>query len=153
MRVSGSWSSVVISSRNPVIRRSTPIRMWRRGRTRLTACWRSAGATPSTCRVMAASSTPNSCVVNKIGLDRTTESADDVIKHCDGELGECGVDLADSGLNRSINRRRIAGQQGLVDVVAGELRRLDQVAEVDEQVRRQSRVLWHRGPVPADQGP
>src|ERR1700730_18884169 len=136
MTASGSWSSLVISSRNPATRRSTPIRMWRRGRTRLTAGLRSAGATPSTCRATAVSSTLNSCVVNKIGLDRTTESADDVVKQRDRELGECRVDLADSGLNRGLARRRIAGQQSLVNVVRRKLRSRNQAAEVAEQLRR-----------------
>src|ERR1700722_2444500 len=153
MTASGWWSSVVISSRNPATRRSMPTPMWRRGRTRLTGCLRSADPTPSTCRATAVSSMRNSSAVNKIGLDGTTESADDVVEYRDGELGECRVDLADSGLKRCIDRGRIAGEQGLGDVVAGKLRRRDQVAEVDEQFSRQSRILRHRRPVPADQCP
>ena len=53
----------------------------------------------------------------------------------------------------AVDRRRIAGEQSLVDVVAGELRRLDQVTEVDEQFRAQARILRHRCPVVADQRP
>src|ERR1700722_1833386 len=127
MTASGWWSSVVISSRNPATRRSMPTPMWRRGRTRLTGCLASADPTPSTCRVTAVSSMRNSSAINKIGLDGATESADDVIEHRDGELGKCRVDLADSVLNRSVDRHRIAGEQGLVDVIAGKLRRRDQV--------------------------
>src|SRR5271166_1145827 len=153
MTASGWWSSVVISSRNPATRRSMLTPMWRRGRTRLTGCLPSADPTPSTCRVTAVSSMRNSFAVNEIGLDGATERADDVIQHRDRELGERRVDLADSGLNRGLDRRRIAGQQSLVDVVAGKLRRRDQITPVDEQVRRQSQVLWHRSPVPADQCP
>ena len=59
----------------------------------------------------------------------------------------------EAGLKRGIDRRRISGQQSLVDVVAGELRRLDQVAEVDEQLGAQARILRHRYPVVADQRP
>src|SRR5271168_2153444 len=141
MTASGSWSSVVISSRNPATRRSMPTPMWRRGRERLIVCSRLVDLTPPTCPVTVASWTQNSFTVNKIGLDGTTESTDDVVKHRDGELGERGVDLAESGLNRALNRRRIVGQQSLVDVVADKLRRRDQVAEVDEQLGRQSRIL------------
>ena len=79
----------------------------------------------------AADSTP--IVAYRISLTAPPRSGgDDVIEHRDRELAQRGVDLADAGLNRGIDRRRITGEQSLVDVVAGELRCLDQVAEIDE---------------------
>src|SRR6202012_5701222 len=99
---------------------------WRRGRTRLTGCLRWADPTRSTCRVTAVSSMRSSSADNGIGLDGTAESADDVAEHRDRELGECRVDLADPRLNRTFNRRRIAGEQSLVNVVRRKLRRRDQ---------------------------
>ena len=78
---------------------------------------------------------------------------DDVVEHRDGELSQRRVNLAEAGLKRGIDRRRVTAEERLVDVVAGELRRLIRLAEVDEQVGRQARILRHRRPVPADQCP
>src|ERR1700684_4451537 len=95
----------------------------------------------------------NSSVANKIGLDGTAESGDDVVEHRDRELSQRRVNLAEAGLKRGIDRRRVTAKKCLVDVVAGELRRLDQAAEVDEQVGRQAWILRYRRSVPTDQCP
>src|ERR1700729_256124 len=108
---------------------------------------------PSTYRGTAVLWMRNSSAINKIGLDATAESGDDVVEHVDRELAQRRVDLAEAGLKRGINRRRIPGQQSLVDVVAGELRRLDQVAEVDEKLGAQAGIGRDRRPVIADQRP
>src|ERR1700693_1648840 len=108
---------------------------------------------PSTYLGTAVSWMRNSSAINKIGLDGATQSGDDVIEHRDRELRQRRVNLTEPGLNRAVDRRRVTAEECLVDVVAGELRRLDQAAEVDEQVGRQARILGHRRPVPADQCP
>src|ERR1700684_1859408 len=136
---SGPLSSPVISSRNPAIRQSIRIPMWRRGPTRSTVFLRLADPMPSTYRGTAASLARNSFAINKIGSDGTAQSRDDIVEHRDGELSQRRVDLAEAALKRGIDRRRVAAEECLVDVVAGELRRLDQAAEVDEQIGRQAR--------------
>src|ERR1700744_681068 len=95
----------------------------------------------------------NSSAINKIGLDGTAEGGDDVVEPRDRELSQRRVDLVEAGLKRGIDRRRVTAEEGLVDVVSGGLWRLDQAAEVDEQIGRQSRILRHCRSVPADQCP
>src|ERR1700678_1791264 len=108
---------------------------------------------PSMYRGTAVSWMRNSSAINKIGLDGAAQSRDDLIEYLDRELAQCRVDLAEAGLKRGIDRRRIPGQQSLVNVVAGELRRLDQVAEVDEKLGAQAWIGRDRRPVIADQRP
>src|SRR6201996_3167826 len=129
------------------------IPMWRRGQTPSTVFSRSADPTPSTYRGTAAWGMLISSAANRIGSEGTAQGRDDIVEHRDGELRQRRVDLAEAGLKRGVDRRRITGQQSLVDVVAGELRRLDQVAEVDEQLGAQTRILRYVDPVIADQRP
>src|SRR5271156_453986 len=124
--------------------------MWRRGQIHSTVFLRLADPMPSTYRGTAASLARNSFAVNKIGSDSTAQGRDDIVKHRDGELSQRRVDLAEAGLKRGIDRRRVTAEECLVDIVAGELGRLDQAAEVDEQVGRQARILRYRRPVPTD---
>src|ERR1700754_4183708 len=108
-----------------------PIPMWRRGRTPSTVFLRSADRVLSTYRGTAALWMRNLSAASKIGSDGTAQGRDDIVEHRDGELRQRSVHLAEAGLKRGIDRRRITGEQSLVDVVAGELRGLDQVADVD----------------------
>src|ERR1700727_1605407 len=108
---------------------------------------------PSTYRGTGGSWARNSFAINKIGSDGTAQSRDDIVEDRDGKLSQRRVDLAEAGLKRRIDRRLIAAEQSLVDVVAGELRRLDQVAEVNEQLGAQAGIGRDRRPVIADQRP
>src|ERR1700759_3260676 len=130
-----------------------PIPMWRRGRIHSTVFSRSADPMPSTYRGTGASWVRNSFDNKKIGSDGTAQGRDDIVEHLDRELAQRRVDLGEAGLKRGIDRRRITGQQGLVDVVVGELRRLDQVPEVDKKLGAQAGIGRNGRAVVADQRP
>src|ERR1700722_3506567 len=108
---------------------------------------------PSTYRGTGASWARNSFAINKICSDGTAQSRDDIVEDRDGELSQRRVDLAEAGLKRRIDRRLIAAEQSFIDVVAGELRRLDQVPEVDEKLGAQAGISRNGRPVVADQRP